>query len=302
MLLAGGRLPEEDDGWTFELKWDGCRLQVRCDGTALQLRSRPGRLCSHQFPELQPLAAALFGRPALLDGELVCLGQDGRPDFLALRRRLGARSTASIARVQAEHPIMCMIFDLLYLDDADLCARPQHERTSALVDLALDGPAWQTPQALDGELAAVLAVTAQHGLEGVVAKRADAAYQPGRRSRAWIKYKHRRSEHLQISGYRTDGDGRPETLLLARFGADGRRRYAGEAACKLARVPAGHLSAALAGHAAGPPRRGLHPLRPGLADALPCGATHKVSGGLHSEENPAVRGILCLATSSRGGN
>src|SRR3954447_13060779 len=92
MLLECGLPPAgARDRWALELKWDGMRAQLRVarDG-AWCLRSRPRRDCSEQFPELAALAAALAGRDALLDGELVCLGADDRPDFHRLRRRLTA--------------------------------------------------------------------------------------------------------------------------------------------------------------------------------------------------------------------
>src|SRR3954462_6685505 len=106
MLLRPG-LPSADarDQWALELKWDGMRAQLRVtrDG-AWCLRSRPGRNCSEQFPEPAPLAAALAGPDPPLDGELVCLDADGRPDFHRLRRRLTATDSATANRLAAEHP------------------------------------------------------------------------------------------------------------------------------------------------------------------------------------------------------
>ena len=83
MLLRPGLPPaDERERWVLELKWDGMRAQLRiADDGAWCLRSRPGRACSDQFPELTELAETLAGRPVLLDGELVCLGADGRPTF-----------------------------------------------------------------------------------------------------------------------------------------------------------------------------------------------------------------------------
>src|SRR3954465_9751462 len=92
MLLRPGLPPAgARDQWALELKWDGMRAQFRVanDGSWC-LRSRPGRNCSDQFPELAAVALALDGQEVLLDGELVCLGAEGCPDFHRLRRRLSA--------------------------------------------------------------------------------------------------------------------------------------------------------------------------------------------------------------------
>jgi len=77
---------------------------------------RPGRDCSDQFPELASFAAALGRRDVLVDGELVCLDGDGRPDFHRLRRRLSAGDPTAAARLCSDHPAMLMVFDLLHLD------------------------------------------------------------------------------------------------------------------------------------------------------------------------------------------
>jgi bifunctional non-homologous end joining protein LigD len=92
MLARSGRCPSEKR-WLAEPKWDGCRLHVHFDGRRLCLRTRPGRDCTAEFPELHPLAEALAGRRVIFDGELVCLDSDGRPDFGQLRSRLGRRSS-----------------------------------------------------------------------------------------------------------------------------------------------------------------------------------------------------------------
>ncbi len=122
MLLTSGALPS-DDAWTFEVKWDGCRAQLRYDGRSVSLRTRNGRECAADFPELAEIAGVLGKRRVTLDGELVCLRPDGRPDFGRLRHRL----TGSTTR---RHPAMLQAFDLLHLDGSSTRVLPYSERRS----------------------------------------------------------------------------------------------------------------------------------------------------------------------------
>lgn len=93
MLATATRELPDNDGWAIELKWDGCRAQLRVDHDRHTLRSRPGRCMTAAFPELDALAAALADHQVILDGELVCLDSDGKPDFHALRPRLSGATS-----------------------------------------------------------------------------------------------------------------------------------------------------------------------------------------------------------------
>lgn len=165
MLPRAGPVPV-GDGWAFEVKFDGMRLQVRRDGGAVCLRSRQGRACTEEFPELAPIQSALGRRKVLLDGELVCLGPDGSPDFASLRRRL--RAPADEARRHAERwPVTYLPFDLLHLDGRSTRELPYERRRELLLDLALDdGPGWRPPRHFVGDSEQLLAATRQHGLDG----------------------------------------------------------------------------------------------------------------------------------------
>jgi bifunctional non-homologous end joining protein LigD len=214
MLLTAGVVPH-GEAWSLELKWDGCRAQLRYDGRAVTLRTRNGRECSSDFSELLGIADALGERRVILDGELVCLREDGRPDFVRLRHRLtGSRLN--------RHPVVLQVFDVLHLDGRPTLALAYRERRALLEELALDGPGWRTPASivLDRSEAFVAGV-AKLGLEGVVAKRLDSRYTPGRRSATWIKHKLRRLERLTVTGVRRRPDGRTEMLFVARQLADG---------------------------------------------------------------------------------
>ena len=214
MLLSSGALPS-GDAWTFEVKWDGCRAQLRYDGRSVSLRTRNGRECSEDFPELAEIAGALGKRRVTLDGELVCLRPDGRPDFGRLRHRL----TGSTTR---RRPAMLQAFDLLHLDGNSTRVLPYLERRSLLEELALDGPAWRTPASVVVERSEdFVARVGELGLEGVIAKRLSSTYLPGRRCTAWVKRKLRREERLAVTGVRRNRDGHVDAIFVARHQTDG---------------------------------------------------------------------------------
>ena len=218
MLASGGALPDGED-WAFEVKWDGARAQIRCDGNALSIRSRSGRSFGEEFPEVRALLDPLAGRRVVLDGELVCLASDGMPDFAALRARLGGAGRARTTARQRK-PAILIIFDVLHCDGLAIRHLPYLQRREVLSELDLgEGPAWRTPRRFSGRDGRHLAaVTREHGVEGVVAKRLSAAYSAGRRSSAWVKHKHRRSEWFVVTGWRERTGALPEFLLARRRG------------------------------------------------------------------------------------
>jgi bifunctional non-homologous end joining protein LigD len=214
MLLASGALPS-GDAWTFEVKWDGCRAQLRYDGRSVSLRTRNGRECAEDFPELAEIAGVLGKRRVTLDGELVCLRSDGPPDFGRLRHRL----TGSATR---RRPAMLQAFDLLHLNGNSTRALPYVERRSLLEELALDGPARRTPASVVVERSEdFVARVEELGLEGVVAKRLSSTYLPGRRCTAWVKRKLRREERLIVTGVRRNRVGHVDAIFVAWHQADG---------------------------------------------------------------------------------
>jgi bifunctional non-homologous end joining protein LigD len=179
------RLPADVAAWAAEPKWDGFRTIAQVAGGTVRLRSRRGLDMAAWLPELHPLADALAGHTAALDGELVAFGPDGRPDFARLQRRRASRRTPPAA-----DPVTLLLFDLLFWDGELLLGRPYAERRERLDALGLAGPAWQTSPSFPGQAPALLAATAQQGLEGILVKHLDSRYEPGRRSRWWLKLTH----------------------------------------------------------------------------------------------------------------
>ncbi|WFE23173.1 non-homologous end-joining DNA ligase [Solwaraspora sp. WMMD937] len=198
MLATTGELPT-GPGWWYEFKWDGVRALADISGGGQRLYARSGAEITIAYPELSGLPRALDD--ALLDGEMVLLDAAGRPSFTLLAERMHVRDPGRAARLAAGAPATYMIFDLLRLRGADLTGWPYHDRRHALEALGLAGPAWAVPPSFtDGP--ATRAAAAEHGLEGVVAKRRDAIYRPGARSPDWVKVKIELTRDFVVGGWR----------------------------------------------------------------------------------------------------
>jgi bifunctional non-homologous end joining protein LigD len=224
MLAVAGALPSDVGGWAVEMKWDGIRALAHLDGDRARLVSRSGGDMTGTYPELQGLAAAV-GRQAVLDGEIVAFGGGTWPSFEALAQRMHVSSPARAARLAREIPVSFLAFDVLCLDGTLLLDAPYRQRREVLEELGLEGRHWQTPPEFTGEDGAgLLAVSRQHGLEGVVAKRLDSRYEPGRRSAAWVKIKNVRRQEVVIGGWQPGAGaraGRIGSLLIGVHGAGG---------------------------------------------------------------------------------
>ncbi len=230
MLARPGSLPRKDAGWAYEIKWDGVRAIAYSSPGELRLESRNLKEITASYPELARLNRALSSHAAILDGEIVAFDEHGRPSFAALQRRMHVGTDAQAKRLAKVSPVTYMIFDLLWLDGHSLMDLPYEERHELLEQLSLSGASWQTPGHLEGRGRDVLKATAEQKLEGIVAKRLDAPYEPGARGSAWIKIKNVGRQELVIGGW-LPGEGRRErrigALLVGVYDRDGAFRYAG---------------------------------------------------------------------------
>ena len=201
MLATGGGLPDDDDGWAYEMKWDGVRASAYLSGgRLLRLASRTGRDCTAAYPELRGLGAAAGSRQLVLDGEIVAF-DGGRPSFEALQERMHVASPAQAARLAGQVPIAYLIFDLLHLDGRPTPELPYTQRRELLEGLGLVGRYWQTPPSFTGLAgSAMLAVAGDQGLEGVVAKRLKSPYRPGVRTGEWRKVKRLYRQEVVVGG------------------------------------------------------------------------------------------------------
>jgi bifunctional non-homologous end joining protein LigD len=233
MLATAAALPRRDEGWAYEVKWDGVRALTYWQPGRMRIESRNLNDISSRYPELRALGRQLGAREALLDGEIVAFDQDGKPSFERLQRRMHVTSESVIRRLASEHPVIYEIFDLLYLDGRSTLALSYRERRALLAELKLEGVAWQTPAYHVGSGRDFFAVTAEHGLEGVLAKRLDSTYRPGERGGDWLKVKNVNRQELVIGGW-LPGSGRRRgqlgALLMGYQEEEGDRqvlRYAG---------------------------------------------------------------------------
>ncbi|MEZ7003022.1 ATP-dependent DNA ligase [Streptomyces sp. AD55] len=229
---AGSRPPRRQDArWAYETKQDGQRVVVYLPGDGrVLLRARSGQDITPAYPELAPLGTALGPTPAVLDGEVLALDERGRADFQLLQSRMGlAHSPALAAHRAARVPVHLVLFDVMHLGTESLLPLGYTRRRGRLEELALDGPSWSTPGAVVGHGEEALRATRENGLEGLVCKRLDSVYEPGVRSRDWIKIRNMRSEDVVIGGW-LPGKGRlgglPGAVLVGQRAA-GRLRYVG---------------------------------------------------------------------------
>lgn len=225
LSTAVERLPT--GSYAYEPKWDGWRVLVFRDTEGVYLQSRGGKPLAGYFPEVTRLARTL--PPGLvLDGELIIWEPErGRTSFALLQRRVAAGSPV---REAYKHPAHLVTFDLLQKDGTDLLDRPLTERRTALATALADAPPQLTvcPQTTDpAEAREWLDAWTAQGVEGLVIKPLTGRYQPGRRG--WRKLRRRHTTEAIVAGV-LGPVSQPEALLLGRYDADGRLRYAGRTA------------------------------------------------------------------------
>jgi bifunctional non-homologous end joining protein LigD len=201
MLARLGDLPRDEEAWGFEIKWDGVRAIMYGQGGRARLTNRNLRDVTMQYPELRELGRTLGTHEVVLDGEIVALDEQGKPDFGRLQRRMHLGSESAVRRLAKSVPIVYMIFDLLYLDGHSTMRLPYTDRRRLLEQLELEGPTWKVPAYHGGEGEALLEASRDQGLEGVVAKRLDSPYEPGRRGGTWRKVKNHHRQELVVGGW-----------------------------------------------------------------------------------------------------
>ena len=215
-MKAGiGTLPPDDDRWAYEIKWDGYRTLAFIDDGIVRLQSTKGLDVTDNYPELSGVPDGVHAAAAILDAELVVLGEDGKPRFELVQQH---RRQAAL-----------FFFDVLRVENHDTIDLAYEDRRRLLEQVVEPGDNWAVPSYQIGDGAALLAVTLEQDLEGVMAKRLGSTYVPGKRSPNWRKIKNRRKAEVVIGGFSSGGGNRTGTfgsLLVGRYDGD-RLAFAG---------------------------------------------------------------------------
>ncbi|BBY13772.1 ATP-dependent DNA ligase [Mycobacterium marseillense] len=217
MLATHGSVTALKAGqWAFEGKWDGYRLLIEIDHGSFRVRSRRGREVTQEYRELRWLADGLAEHHVVLDGEAVVLDSSGVPNFHEMQNRgKGSR-------------VEFWAFDLLYLDGRSLL-RARYRDRRKLLEMLAAGSKLIVPDLLPGDGKEALEHSGERGWEGVIAKKRDSTYQPGRRSSSWIKDKHWNTQEIVIGGWKAGEGGRSSGIgsLLMGIPSAGGLRFAG---------------------------------------------------------------------------
>ncbi len=213
MLAQSRKKPPASGDFLYEVKWDGIRAMVSVEDGEMIIRSRNQRDITHQFPELLIPEQAFRASSALFDAEIVCLDEEGRPNFKRVINRIQQRGEGAIERARAKNPAVCYLFDCLYLDGRALVTEPLIRRREWLKDaIRKDTPYRVSDVATEGP--ELFEAAKQMALEGIMAKERNSRYFPGKRSANWFKIKTRQTTECLIIGY-TKGKGDRETMFGA---------------------------------------------------------------------------------------
>jgi bifunctional non-homologous end joining protein LigD len=210
--------------WTAEFKWDGMRALFVFDGRSFRIFSRNNRDVTGSFPEFQDV---VFKAPIIMDGEIISTDEKGIPDFHMLQKRI--HRTNNLDRLVKEYPVTYMVFDLLQVGFEKMIHRPYHYRRRILRSQMPDHPRIQLSRDHRENMERMKDVALEKGLEGLILKKIDSIYTPGKRLPNWLKLKFEKTVDLIIGGWkprRGTGSG-IGSLLLGAFENGGSLRYVG---------------------------------------------------------------------------
>lgn len=219
-MLATPGEPFDSEEHYFEIKWDGIRALAYKDGDAFWLETRNLKPALPRFPELVRAADQITASQAVLDGEIVVMGDDGRPDFDRARSRNAQKNASAIHYAQRAYPALFVAFDCIFLQGEELFSTPLADRIERLREACLPGDALLLSKGVVGPGVALFERIASEGLEGVVAKRLTSPYLPGQRSAHWTKVRAVKSADCVVGGFVPKGERFFKSLLLGLYEAD----------------------------------------------------------------------------------
>lgn len=230
MLAQGGYGPFDAKGWWFEPKFDGVRTLLYLEGETVRLISRTGRDQSATYPELSRLYRRINAINAVLDGEIVATDEQGHTSFELLQQRMNLASPSEIERIRRKIPVEMVAFDLLWLDGEDLTSKPLSERRDRLNVVVMEDKGLRLIYTVPDEGKAFYAAATEHGLEGMIGKRATSRYLPGKRSDDWRKIKILKRQDCVVLGWTPGLKGRSDVFGALLLGAykDGKLIWVGQ--------------------------------------------------------------------------
>lgn len=205
MLATPSGKPFDSPDWVFEPKWDGVRAIAVCEEQT-RLVSRNVNDITVAYPELHGLHERLVALNAMVDGEIVAM-DGGRPSFERLQSRMHVRNPRDIERLSKSTPVTYIAFDLIYLDGRSLVGQPWVTRRQALEETVVPATFLQLSPSIRRDGVALFEAARARELEGVVAKKVTSRYEPGRRSRSWLKIKTSHEADVVVGGW-TQGSGK----------------------------------------------------------------------------------------------
>lgn len=217
-----------DDGYLYEIKWDGIRAFISLDEGEIKIHTRNRNEVTDKFPELQK-TDSLRASSGLFDGEIVYLDENGKPQFQKIINRLRSTSQKKIEMKSKSNPVYCYLFDCLYLDGRPLTDEPFISRYELLESVIKKGTYYRLSETMnDGKK--LFEAAKKHNLEGIMAKKKESRYEPGKRTDLWLKVKSQKTADCLIIGY-TKGSGERSSYFGALHLAeevDGELKYRGK--------------------------------------------------------------------------
>lgn len=209
----------EDNGFVHQVKWDGIRGLCYIESGKVRLFTKRGRERTAFYPELLDLPSFLMGKSAVLDGEIIILNEEMRPSFQLSLIRERVSAPKQVHYYAKKYPVLYIVFDLLALNGGLITGKPLHERSSLLRDnLRTSNVTTITDDFYNGS--ELFSLMKEKGWEGIVSKKADSTYLPGKTHREWFKTKLSRKILAIVVGLALK-DGFPNSLVLAISGNEG---------------------------------------------------------------------------------
>jgi bifunctional non-homologous end joining protein LigD len=211
MLSGAIDRPPAGEEYVHEMKWDGIRALISLEDGQVKVRSRNQNDITQKFPELLQADKAFRATCGLFDAEIVCLDKSGKPDFKKVIHRLMSSGDTTIQKLSKTTPVYCYLFDCLYLDGRSLINEPLVKRKEWLTDAIKSDTPYRISEIVeDGE--ALFEAAKLHQVEGIMSKRKDGRYLPGKRSDLWMKVKVRNTADCVIIGYNEGKGDRKSTF------------------------------------------------------------------------------------------